>query len=112
MLNSVLKTSIHLIPFICLKHYTSELIYHVYFRFQHFCGCGKVVTATVARKRDAKNPGKALSMGYGFVQFRAAEAAQQALKELQHSTLDGHNLELKMSERTTNRSVVCSNQPT
>ena len=63
------------------------------------------MTATVARKRDAKNPGKALSMGYGFVQFRMAEAAQQALKELQHSTLDGHNLELKMSERTTNRLV-------
>lgn len=79
------------------------ILSEIFSLFQHFCGCGKVVTATVARKRDAKNPGKALSMGYGFVQFKKPSSAQEALKELQHSTLDGHNLELKMSERTTSR---------
>jgi len=62
-----------------------------------------VLNATVATKRDSKNPGKALSMGYGFVQFQLSDMAMKALKELQHSTLDKHNLELKLSERTVAR---------
>ncbi|XP_067929070.1 probable RNA-binding protein 19 isoform X2 [Watersipora subatra] len=70
---------------------------------KHFKSCGKVVNATIAVKRDPKKPGKALSMGYGFVQFREAPMVQAALKELQHSTLDKHTLELKLSERTSNR---------
>lgn len=71
------------------------------FVLQHFKQCGKVVNATVATKRDPSKPGKALSMGYGFVQFKLPGVAQAALKELQHSKLEDHNLELKMSERTT-----------
>lgn len=70
---------------------------------QHFCGCGKVVIATVARKRDPSKPGKALSMGYGFVQFKTPATALKAIKELQNSTLEGHKLELKLSERTSSR---------
>ena len=73
----------------------------LHFHFQHFTTCGTVVNATVARKRDPKNPGNSLSMGYGFVQFIEKEMAQTALKELQHSSLDNHNLELKVSERTS-----------
>lgn len=64
-----------------------------------------MVVATVARKRDARKPGESLSMGYGFVQFRSAESAQTAIKELQGSQLDGHKLELKLSERTTHQYV-------
>ncbi len=45
--------------------------------------------------------GKLLSMGYGFVEFKKRKAAQKALKTLQHSMLDGHQLELKMSNKTT-----------
>lgn len=62
-----------------------------------------MLIATVATKRDPKQPGKALSMGYGFVQFKAPSMVQSALKQLQHSSLDGHTLELKLSERTSNR---------
>uniref|UniRef100_A0A3B4YYG9 Probable RNA-binding protein 19 n=1 Tax=Seriola lalandi dorsalis TaxID=1841481 RepID=A0A3B4YYG9_SERLL len=45
--------------------------------------------------------GKMLSMGYGFVQYQTPEAAQKALRQLQHCTVDDHNLELKISERAT-----------
>ena len=44
-------------------------------------------------------------MGYGFVQFKLPSMVQTALKELQHSKLDKHILELKLSERTSNRYV-------
>ncbi|KAH9524268.1 putative RNA-binding protein 19 [Bulinus truncatus] len=39
-------------------------------------------------------------MGYGFVQFFKKSDAKEALKLLQNSALEGHNLELKMSNRT------------
>lgn len=50
-------------------------------------------------KNDVKNPGKQLSMGYGFVQFVKKEAADKALKTLQQSMLDAHAVELKRSNR-------------
>lgn len=42
-----------------------------------------------------------MSMGYGFVEFQKKESAMKALKELQHTELDGHMVELKLSNRTT-----------
>ena len=62
----------------------------------HFDQCGKIFTATVAKKKDPKNPGQVLSMGYGFIQFFEKNSANQALKTLQNSQLDGHNIELKV----------------
>ena len=56
-----------------------------------------MVQATVATKSDPRQPGKTLSMGYGFVQFVSREDATKALKKLQHSTLESHTLELKVS---------------
>uniref|UniRef100_A0A8D3ECR7 Probable RNA-binding protein 19 n=1 Tax=Scophthalmus maximus TaxID=52904 RepID=A0A8D3ECR7_SCOMX len=50
--------------------------------------------------------GKLLSMGYGFVQYQMAEAAQKALRQLQHCTVDDHQLELKISERATRTTEV------
>lgn len=50
-------------------------------------------------KKDPHNPGQRLSMGYGFVQFYSKNATEKALKNLQLSTLDGKNIELKRSER-------------
>uniref|UniRef100_A0A8D0ARE2 Probable RNA-binding protein 19 n=1 Tax=Sander lucioperca TaxID=283035 RepID=A0A8D0ARE2_SANLU len=47
-----------------------------------------------------------LSMGYGFVQYQTAEAAQKALRQLQHCTVDEHQLELKISERATRTTEV------
>jgi len=45
--------------------------------------------------------GELLSMGYGFVEYKKLSAAKEALKVLQHTMLDGHQLELKLSNRTT-----------
>ncbi|CAG5132481.1 unnamed protein product [Candidula unifasciata] len=67
---------------------------------QHFSKFGQIHSATVAKKKDPKTPGQLLSMGYGFVQFMKKADAKEALKNLQNSELDGHNLELKMSNRT------------
>jgi len=64
----------------------------------HFAKCGQIYNATIAYK---KNSNSILSMGYGFVQFVYKKSAQKALKEMQHSTLDGHSLELKISNRAT-----------
>ena len=54
----------------------------------------------VARKRNMKDPSHPLSMGFGFVEFCTPQQAQQALKDLQHTELDGHRLELKASHRS------------
>lgn len=67
---------------------------------EHFKKYGPIISATISRKRDFKNPGNLLSLGYGFVQFRTKSDAQRALKELQHSVLDDHTVELKISDRT------------
>nr|XP_022340473.1 probable RNA-binding protein 19 [Crassostrea virginica] len=68
---------------------------------EKFKKCGKIHAVSVAKKKDMKNPGKYLSMGYGFVEFLKKESAMKALKELQHTDLDGHMVELKVSNRTT-----------
>ncbi|KAK3800179.1 hypothetical protein RRG08_016286 [Elysia crispata] len=68
---------------------------------EHFKKFGNIHSSTVAKKKDAKRPGELLSMGYGFVQFMKKADAKEALKHLQNSVLDDHNLELKMSNRTT-----------
>ncbi|XP_057688957.1 probable RNA-binding protein 19 isoform X1 [Corythoichthys intestinalis] len=69
-----------------------------------FSKCGKVKSCTVSKKKDKK--GKMLSMGYGFVQYQTSEAAQKALRQLQHCSVDGHSLELKVSERATRTAEV------
>ena len=67
-------------------------------------GRGAVHEASVAKKKDVKNHGKMLSMGYGFVQFKKASIATEALKTLQHKVLDEHSIELKRSNRAENAS--------
>ncbi|XP_023938521.2 probable RNA-binding protein 19 [Bicyclus anynana] len=79
---------------------------------EHFSGCGNIHSVTIAKKKDPKNPGKMLSMGYGFVQFVKKEHANEALKELQSSTLDGKSLELKRSERGNTTDVKSSRKST
>lgn len=74
----------------------------------HFSGCGKLHSVNIAKKKDPKNPGQFLSMGYGFVQFVRKEHANEALKVLQSSTLDGKTLELKRSERGNTNEVRTS----
>jgi len=55
--------------------------------------------ATIARKLSTNK--ESLSMGYGFVRFKKASHATEAIKTLQNEKLDGHNLELKFSNRTS-----------
>ncbi|VDM99298.1 unnamed protein product, partial [Onchocerca ochengi] len=59
----------------------------------------RIRSATVSKKRDAADPTKTLSMGFGFIMFYKPEDAQQAIKEMQGVLLDGHCLMLKLSHR-------------
>lgn len=66
-------------------------------------------TAKVQMKPDAKNPGKLLSMGFGFVEFKDKESADTALDVMQGHVLAGHKLQLKLSHRGQN--VDSGSQP-
>lgn len=78
--------------------------------FEDELGSGSVHEVSVAKKKDVKNPGNLLSMGYGFVQFKRSSVANEALKTLQHRLLDGHSIELKRSSRaeSANQTVKTS----
>ncbi|CDF37909.1 unnamed protein product [Chondrus crispus] len=57
-------------------------------------------SATVALRR--KNEGKAserLSMGFGFLEFSSRAHAIEAVKNAQNTTLDGHTLQLRLSNK-------------
>ncbi|XP_071504479.1 probable RNA-binding protein 19 [Diadema antillarum] len=75
-----------------------------------FKKCGALRNVTVARKKDVKNTGKFLSMGYGFLEFENQASAQKAIKEYQHVEVDGHALELKVSNRTTTQNQQSSSK--
>ncbi|XP_077995356.1 putative RNA-binding protein 19 [Glandiceps talaboti] len=68
---------------------------------EKFSICGPLRNVSISKKKDIKQPGQYLSMGYGFVEYRRREDAQKAMKELQHCTVDEHQLELKLSNRAT-----------
>ncbi|KAI0270676.1 hypothetical protein BC834DRAFT_841474 [Gloeopeniophorella convolvens] len=55
--------------------------------------------ARVQTKPDPKRAGARLSMGFGFVGFRSAEAARRALKGMAGHVLDGHALSVKFAGR-------------
>jgi multiple RNA-binding domain-containing protein 1 len=62
---------------------------------------GAVRTATVARKKDPKTPGAWLSMGYGFVEYVNKADCVAAAKALQGREIDGHAIQLKISNRVS-----------
>ncbi|KAI9208070.1 uncharacterized protein BJ171DRAFT_490143 [Polychytrium aggregatum] len=63
-----------------------------------FRGVGGLAKVRVATKPDPKNPkGTRLSMGFGFVEFYNKNDALRAIKSMQGFTLDGHALQLKVS---------------
>uniref|UniRef100_A0A8C7PFD9 Probable RNA-binding protein 19 n=1 Tax=Oncorhynchus mykiss TaxID=8022 RepID=A0A8C7PFD9_ONCMY len=64
-----------------------------------FSKCGTLKTCTISKKKD--KTGQLLSMGYGFVTYRTQKAAEKAIRQLQHCSVDEHQLELKVSERAT-----------
>ncbi|GAA5878732.1 hypothetical protein JCM8547_008503 [Rhodosporidiobolus lusitaniae] len=59
--------------------------------------------ARVQTKPDSRNIGKTLSMGFGFVGFRNATAAAAAKEARQGYVLDGHALEIRFAQRSTER---------
>ncbi|XP_055743102.1 probable RNA-binding protein 19 [Salvelinus fontinalis] len=69
-----------------------------------FSKCGTLKTCTISKKKD--KTGQLLSMGYGFVTYRTQKAAEKAIRQLQHCSVDDHQLELKVSERATKSAVV------
>ncbi|KAF4079049.1 hypothetical protein AMELA_G00188660 [Ameiurus melas] len=69
-----------------------------------FSKCGALKTCSISKKRDKS--GKLSSMGYGFIQYKTPKAAQKAIRQLQHCTVDGHQLELRISERELKSGVT------
>ncbi|KJH46105.1 hypothetical protein DICVIV_07837 [Dictyocaulus viviparus] len=59
----------------------------------------RLKSAQISKKLNPTDPEKSLSMGFGFVQFYTKAEAQRAIKEMQGELLDGHCLELKISNR-------------
>ena len=55
--------------------------------------------ARVQTKPDPARPGARLSMGYGFVGFRTADAARRGMKSMENMVLDGHKLVVKWAGR-------------
>lgn len=51
------------------------------------------------QRRPSKNGQVKLSMGYGFVGFKSAEAAKRAQKAMDNTTLDGHLLSVSLAKR-------------
>ncbi|XP_034489664.1 probable RNA-binding protein 19 [Drosophila innubila] len=66
---------------------------------QHFERLGTIHTVEIAKRKDAQNPRQLNSLGYGFIQFKKAEVASKALKDMQLTQIDGNLVELKRSDR-------------
>ncbi|XP_072207292.1 probable RNA-binding protein 19 isoform X4 [Excalfactoria chinensis] len=71
-----------------------------------FSKVGAVKSSTISKKKD--KAGTLLSMGFGFVEYKKPESAQKALRQLQGCIVDGHKLEVKISERATRPAVKSS----
>ncbi|CAI5705466.1 unnamed protein product [Peronospora effusa] len=62
-----------------------------------FARCGKLRKVTIARRKDPKRG--MLSMGFGFVEYVDAKHTESALQTLQSIVVDGHALNLKLSQK-------------
>ncbi|XP_007443350.2 probable RNA-binding protein 19, partial [Python bivittatus] len=69
-----------------------------------FSKAGVVRSCTISKKKD--KAGNLLSMGFGFVEYKKPEYAQRAVKQLQDCSVDGHRLEVKISERAIKSTVT------
>lgn len=65
----------------------------------HFKHIGKIHHVQVATKKDPENPHNKISLGYGFIQFKHKTTAEQALRDMQITNIDGNTVELKRSDR-------------
>ncbi|XP_023963860.2 probable RNA-binding protein 19 [Chrysemys picta bellii] len=71
-----------------------------------FSKVGAVKSCTISRKKD--KAGTLLPMGFGFVEYKKPEHAQKALRQLQGCLVDGHQLDVKISERAIKPTVTPS----
>ncbi|XP_024069444.2 probable RNA-binding protein 19 [Terrapene carolina triunguis] len=71
-----------------------------------FSKVGAVKSCTISRKKD--KAGTLLPMGFGFVEYKKPEHAQKALRQLQGCSVDGHQLDVKISERAIKPTVTPS----
>ncbi|GAA5857040.1 hypothetical protein JCM9279_003443 [Rhodotorula babjevae] len=62
-----------------------------------------VVFARVQTKADPAQPGRTLSMGFGFVGFRSVAAAASAKDARQGFVLDGHSLDVRFAQRNVDK---------
>ncbi|XP_008845690.1 probable RNA-binding protein 19 isoform X1 [Nannospalax galili] len=71
-----------------------------------FSRVGAVRSCSISKKKN--KAGTLLSMGFGFVEYKKPEQAQKALKQLQGHVVDGHKLEVRISERATKPALTPS----
>ncbi|KAF2150765.1 RNA-binding domain-containing protein [Myriangium duriaei CBS 260.36] len=57
------------------------------------------LSARVKTKTDHKKPGQVLSMGFGFLEFRTRQQAQNAQSAMDGYRLDGHELQIRASHK-------------
>ncbi|MES1914593.1 MAG: hypothetical protein MHM6MM_006645, partial [Cercozoa sp. M6MM] len=73
---------------------TSETLEHAFSKHGKLRSA-RVVTHT---KKRARGQEEVLSRGFGFVEFESARDAQRALDTMQGTVLDGHTLDIALSE--------------
>uniref|UniRef100_T1J2T6 RRM domain-containing protein n=1 Tax=Strigamia maritima TaxID=126957 RepID=T1J2T6_STRMM len=79
---------------------------------RHMSKCGRVHSATISTKSNVKKSGEILSLGFGFVQYKTKKDANKALEQLQNTSLDGHTLQLKRSNKKTKSSLQTTRKKT
>lgn len=57
------------------------------------------VSARIKTRTDQARPGQALSMGFGFLEFKSKEHAESTVKALAGLQLDGHKLVVQLSSK-------------
>ncbi|KAI1298109.1 hypothetical protein EDD11_006881 [Mortierella claussenii] len=68
-----------------------------------FASVDGIKSTMIRYKPDPKNPGKTLSMGFGFAEFVSKEKAMNAMKAMNGFILDGSKLEIKFSDRSSSK---------
>ena len=69
-----------------------------------FASVDGIKSTMIRYKPDPKNPGKTLSMGFGFAEFVSKEKAMNAMKAMNGFILDANKLEIKFSDRSSSKS--------
>lgn len=67
---------------------------------EHFHSLGPIHMIQVALKKNPEDPQNAISLGYGFIQFKRKATCDHVLNTMQFTTIDGNRVELKRSDRT------------